>query len=970
MSGTLSGWLPNHPLNTLSCTCFSLFKIAYAMKTIFLSIATIFVSSLSAQVIELDEGVTRAVVIGISDYADERIPDLQYAHRDAEAFIDYLRSPAGGSMPESQIMLLTNEEATLGKIVAALDWLIAKSQHGDKAIIYFSGHGDVEKVTKFNMGYLLAHDAPGTTYMGGGSLNVRDLQSIVATLSDTKIQVIMISDACRAGKLAGSETGGTQQTATELARQLAHEIKILSCQPSEFSIEGEQWGGGRGCFSYHLTEGLTGLADVDNTRSVDLSEIGRYLQDRVKAEVAPQRQMPMTIGDAYTTVSLVNEAALADLQQRKEQEKPTILATKSKGMENLLLTNADTSVQELYRSFTAALERSELMSSTTPGGSANDYFERLMQQTGIEDLQGMLKRNFAAALQDEAQLVVNKLLRTDPQIVDDAFAGVKKYDHIPGYLARAAEILGEQHYMYRYLKAKQHYFTSKTIREDTYPNLPADSLLNLALASLDSALRYDSMAAYVHLEKALKYYRSNRGSASFPPVEKALELSPSWVLANYYKGRILQEYFRTSGREFMLKAIALDSLFLPAYRQLAAFEKEKEKWHSAYILKMQEYQAKNPGRVPVIYYHYLSEAYFHFERLHEAKAVLLKADSLAQGKNPFVTRYLGSACMKLRQYKEAEKYNLKAIKLDSFNVNPFLVLPRLYSLMHDFPAQKRWEERSFQLFKSIWEDDKTLCPESWMVSEYLRMGLPQEAEPYYKKYVALDEKSLCGFPFYYYYNDLGWIYFFQGKLEEAQTYFQKSLESDSFDIGEAIPPAPHVGLALIAHRRGETAQSRQFFQAAWEQWYKPASYNCKDADCVVQDGLFLFGIYGLLDETELLFTEALEQYPDHAPLHYHLGRIYLEQKNDYAKGVPLLERSVALDSSFPDASYHLAAAYAHLGKKKAALENLEQALEKGYADFEEMRKDARWEGMRGTKRYGEVMKKYLPLAPLGDYHKD
>ena len=141
--------------------------------------------------------------------------------------------------------------------------------------------------------------------------------------------------------------------------------------------------------------------------------------------------------------------------------------------------------------------------------------------------------------------------------------------------------------------------------------------------------------------------------------------------------------------------------------------------------------------------------------------------------------------------------------------------------------------------------------------------------------------------------------------------------------------------------------------------------NCKDADCVVLDGLFLLGIYGMLEETELLFTAALEQYPDHAPLHYHFGRIYLEQKNDYKKGISLLERSVALDSSFPDASYHLAAAYAHTGKKKAALEYLEQALEKGYDDVEEIKHDARWEGLRGTKKYGELVKKYVP-----DYYKD
>ena len=37
---------------------------------------------------------TFAVVIGISDYQDPKIPDLRYAHRDAEAFALFLTSPS------------------------------------------------------------------------------------------------------------------------------------------------------------------------------------------------------------------------------------------------------------------------------------------------------------------------------------------------------------------------------------------------------------------------------------------------------------------------------------------------------------------------------------------------------------------------------------------------------------------------------------------------------------------------------------------------------------------------------------------------------------------------------------------------------------------------------------------------------------------------------------------------------------
>jgi len=42
---------------------------------------------------------------------DDKIPDLRFADRDAEAFAGWLRSPSGGSLAADQIMLLTNGQA-------------------------------------------------------------------------------------------------------------------------------------------------------------------------------------------------------------------------------------------------------------------------------------------------------------------------------------------------------------------------------------------------------------------------------------------------------------------------------------------------------------------------------------------------------------------------------------------------------------------------------------------------------------------------------------------------------------------------------------------------------------------------------------------------------------------------------------------------------------------------------------------
>jgi len=54
------------------------------------------------------------VVVGVSDYQDDRIPALQYADRDALAFHDFLLSERAGmgGFQEDNVVLLLNDQAT------------------------------------------------------------------------------------------------------------------------------------------------------------------------------------------------------------------------------------------------------------------------------------------------------------------------------------------------------------------------------------------------------------------------------------------------------------------------------------------------------------------------------------------------------------------------------------------------------------------------------------------------------------------------------------------------------------------------------------------------------------------------------------------------------------------------------------------------------------------------------------------
>ena len=401
---------------------------------------------------------TYAVVVGISDYQDPGIPDLRFADKDAEAFANYLRSNAGGNLDNDHMKVLINQHATVAQFAIALDWLMEVVKENDQVILYFSGHGDVEKKTITQPGYLLCWDAPARVYLAGGAMALPMFQDIITTLSSqNKAKVLVITDACRSGKLAGSSVGGSQITGANLAKQYANEIKILSCQPNEYSIEGEQWGGGRGAFSYHLVDALYGMADNNNDLVVNLLEAGRYIEDHVSAELAPVSQVPMVIGNRADALSKVNVEILAALKSGKSSQMSFLSSIDSRGIEEDVLALVDTSMRLTYQLFKQALK--EKIFLVPVNACADSYYEQLIKDPKFARLHSTIRRNYAAALQDDAQQAINKYMKADIREISLSHkTKVVNYNDFPRQLDRAANLLGQQHYLYRTLQARKAYF--------------------------------------------------------------------------------------------------------------------------------------------------------------------------------------------------------------------------------------------------------------------------------------------------------------------------------------------------------------------------------------------------------------------------------------------------------------------------------------------------------------------------------
>ena len=734
-------------------------------------------------------GNTYSVVIGISDYQDPGIPDLRFADKDAEAFANYLRSNAGGKLDNDHLKVLINKEATMAQFANALDWLWEVCKEGDQAIIYFSGHGDVEKKSLTQPGFLLCWDAPARVYMAGGAFALPMLQEVISTLSiQNKAKVIVITDACRSGTLAGNSVGGSQATAANLAKQFGNEIKIMSCQPNEYSIEGEQWGGGRGAFSFHLIDALYGLADNNHDKGVTLQEIGRYLEDHVTNEVAPVSQVPIIVGNRSEKLTNVDENLLASIKSGKTNQTQILSAIESRGIEEDILSKVDSNTIKVYALFKKALKDKIFLEPVE--ACADVYYEKLISEPKMERLHSTMKRNYAAALQDDAQQVLNTILRNG---LTSEFLTDKKANYIyrnyPVYLERAAQLLGKDHYMYSALQARKYYFES-CIR------LKKKEIRN----ALFQALKWEPNMPHAYVKLIGTYSSAEKDSAEYY-ASKAMDLVPGWVwplneLAwYYYRIRMPDKTERILEQAYLLDTNSvvvwyLKGTFYGNVRQ----NKKAEYW----FLKAIDAHEANLC-FPCIH-NSLGNVYFDMVKIQEAEQEFKKAIQLD---STFIHAYngLGNVYRITQRYPESEYYCKKSIELDSNYISGLNSLAIIYKLTKRFDeaeqlyhkvirldttfakaygnlgnllsAQGRYTEAEKQFRKAIQLDSTSPIFQSSLGNVFRANGQYLKAEQQFKKAVELDSTTAN------HYNNLGIIYNITGRYLEAEKAFKTTIRLDT-----------------------------------------------------------------------------------------------------------------------------------------------------------------------------------------------
>lgn len=493
------------------------------MKYLILPLLLAFALPLHAQLFSLDEeGATWAVVYGISEY--QEVPSLKYADKDAQEFAKYLTGYA--KVPAANIRLRVNKEATTGNIWTDLAWLKEKSQKGDRAIIYFSGHGSKETQTSLGMGFLLTYNSPKTNYPAG-AFGIQYLKAMVNDISQKGATVLLITDACRSGMISENQLQGMDAATASLKEQFINEIKILSCEPGQLSWEDARWGGGRSVFSYKLIEGLTGAADADKNGQITLLEIENYLENTVPREVAPKKQLPFAVGSKETVIAYVTPGTggPAPAAAPPAQDGASLA---SKGVEEL-----SPEALALENHFQKALAEGRLLMPMRD--CADYYYQKLLGDQSLASKHADYKLDLAGALQDASLAAYNIYAKSDSLDLARMYKSDENITLYPAYLKRASDLLGKDHYLYNTLKSRELYFEGLLKRMEYFESGKDKEVLKEAIAKQEEALQYEEVkTADAYFEMGVLQYDGEDYTNAILNFKKAIELSPGWAMPYDY----------------------------------------------------------------------------------------------------------------------------------------------------------------------------------------------------------------------------------------------------------------------------------------------------------------------------------------------------------------------------------------------------------------------------------------------------
>lgn len=255
-----------------------------------------------------------ALVIGIGTYEAPAVPPLEGVVHDVQSA--KLMARAMG-VADDHIRVLQDSEATEGRIRAEIEALADKVQPGDRAFVYFSGHGtrtydpqvsrntcteglltyDTHSISNVEMGRLLRQVSAKSEklfvfydacFSGGvADAGARTRRGAAFARFTPKFSASDAESVC--ARPTNVRTRSLELVMREAGEPVENIVHVGSARPDEVSFDNAAVGGlatsaWRDCM-------LGGAKDVDRSGGITVSEIAACAQARLDASIAPYPQI-------------------------------------------------------------------------------------------------------------------------------------------------------------------------------------------------------------------------------------------------------------------------------------------------------------------------------------------------------------------------------------------------------------------------------------------------------------------------------------------------------------------------------------------------------------------------------------------------------------------------------------------------------------------------------------------------------
>jgi tetratricopeptide (TPR) repeat protein len=778
---------------------------------------------------------TFAMILGISTY--KYIRPLTYADKDAELFRDYLKSSGGGKLPDVNIYCLLNEEAKAANFwVKGMAWLKAKQlKKGDRLFIYLAGHGDaIDQDEYFFLTYDCNPAGDKNNYIVTGNIQLFNLKSRIADMSDRGVEVIFVMDACRSNELPGGKEG-QQALNAAISEKKAGEIIMLATGAGQESLEDASIGTGHGLFTYYLVDGLSGLADSTGDNNVNLGEIQLYVDKNVPS-IAQQRfkrkQTP------FICCNENNEKIIAtvDVDYKNQWIKTKQLQSRSGNSfsprskefynKKFFYAVIDTQLVETYNQFNKAIKENRLTGSQ----SAEFFYEQLEKRFPGNNYTIDAKQTLAVEFINFAQTKINLYLQckdaSSIQKIRSQIDEGEKTDEINTSLDRMEKVARQEFFevgnmvekainfireddpsFARTLEGRMYFFKARGYFGKERRTVDINKAFQFAYTAYAS----DRNAAYILNTLASLHIDNNRLDSAIYYANRAIRSAPQWRypyinLAYSYKSQNKLD----SALKYYRKAVQVDPTSADALVDLGHF-----------------YYVQSKGDSAIVYYE---------------KALAIEKN------NVYASNNLGWLYHDRKIYDRAVIYFKNAINADPKFLNAYNGLAKTFFETKEYDSARIYYTRAFANYP-----DKSIV-NIYIGNFYRDLKAYDSAKVYYQLAAQFDPNYEEA------YNNLGRASFALKQYDSANIYYRRALQVNPYSAFALI----NIGMVFKELKNSDSTYN-YFNQAVLLEPSNPSILNSLGV---------IYGQDKMFDSAKKYFRRAIFVKPDYKPASNNLFKIF------------------------------------------------------------------------------------------------